>query len=1171
MKADAPLNAAVIAALLKIDLTTEMHHRGIGMRHLGALRAMFWHKLHATATPITQKRRVEFSSDPTLDLERGGVIRCGDEDQFVISANPDDEFSTKAVTLTKRFPRASVRNMTVWTGKVTDCTNSREVRAFLLAEMVARTLKNLLRRYQRAITQRVEANVALVHESILLHVLNSMSGSHVRSEQFWNTELLPALTLRFGDRAVSYGERFNLRAQVRPLLPYVLKRLCSMLHIVLNADVRAPALPSVGYNPDDDVEVAADGANVAAEGAAQKRRVGRVARRTLAESKAKVRAARAGKDPSTAGKGARGGAMARGAGPHRLPLLLRKPGTSVVEAKTSSALERFEAQPEGFVFTHADVADCDARPRVKHNMVLLEYAQAALVSAYARAENQLTYPDYVLKDDPVAYWRLNERQLSRRAKSLGRLNRPARIPKAVEIEVRLKPGEGLANEPEDGNRVMRFHPKAKGSLAVPYAVQLVPLNPTQGFSVEMWARCDGGDGHVRVGMKSGRYMLGLMKSREWCFSVYCGDVDVEVTVTGPRATFGKWTYVVGTYDGTLMRLYVDAQLVAACDLYKEANAKTSADDDSNKDGLKKVAEQERARLEQTKKDVKQAFKAYCVTPKGSARIRREAKRIKDKSDIRARLSTARQAAHFVGFKAVALEEATVQVKEQIHQEMLDEAVAKVHAEFEFRRDQMVKDVAYAKQGGSETARTPLYIGAGPVTGRHKYGNNFWHGLLCHVAVYSVGMHRDRIAGHYRRGLVSTDLEAQRLFGLANDRFRAALLDDPENHVVLTKYARSLCQSVRDEMRLTDHTHKDTIRFHALIREAATHFMRRRNVAGLCTLLEHMPALAACGDLACDVYDALCAVEPLLATGVDVRYNDRAYFMGGGVELDGSSEVSRESLLKAAEADAKAEGRSEPVDAAEAQAERYRDMRDMASNQDAKGQEGALNLTIGRRGSTADGTPGNGEESKANGAPGRELLRLGTFAGYKYDRDIMSMLRFVPSRYKLPNSNDSRKLRTAARMYQAVLSRNPRAYGDVPLDWVKKLRTPGAVVAVVRVWEQELDAGVLDLTMGASMTEAEAATILSYHRSLRVLDATGCEGITDAAASELSEGLQKMQKLVLAKCPRLTDKVLQTLAYRFDRLATLDLSGCPYVIVPARVLLTRAVADRYARVVSQECV
>lgn len=63
----------------------------------------------------------------------------------------------------------------------------------------------------------------------------------------------------------------------------------------------------------------------------------------------------------------------------------------------------------------------------------------------------------------------------------------------------------MCNEPEDGNRAMQFAPSKKTSLQVPYAVQLVPLNPTQGFSVEMWGRCDGGDGHVRLGMKSGRY------------------------------------------------------------------------------------------------------------------------------------------------------------------------------------------------------------------------------------------------------------------------------------------------------------------------------------------------------------------------------------------------------------------------------------------------------------------------------------------------------------------------------------------------------------------------------------------------------------------------------------------------------------------------------------------
>ena len=116
---------------------------------------------------------------------------------------------------------------------------------------------------------------------------------------------------------------------------------------------------------------------------------------------------------------------------------------------------------------------------------------------------------------------------------------------------------------------------------------------------------------------------------------------------------------------------------------------------------------------------------------------------------------------------------------------------------------------------------------------------------------------------------------------------------------------------------------------------------------------------------------------------------------------------------------------------------------------------------------------------------------------------------------------------------------------MPLDWLKKLRTPGAIVAVVRVWEQELDSNVLDLTLGSTMTEGEASIILSYHRTLRVLNATACEGITDKSAVELSEGLQNMQTLVLAKCPKLSDQTLQTLAFRFERLSKLDLDGCPY--------------------------
>lgn len=67
--------------------------------------------------------------------------------------------------------------------------------------------------------------------------------------------------------------------------------------------------------------------------------------------------------------------------------------------------------------------------------------------------------------------------------------------------------------------------------------------------------------------------------------------------------------------------------------------------------------------------------------------------------------------------------------------------------------------------------------------------------MCHIAVFSISLHRDRIAAHFRRGTVMTHLESQRLFGISIDRFRAALLDDPENHVVLTKCVRP-CEVVR---------------------------------------------------------------------------------------------------------------------------------------------------------------------------------------------------------------------------------------------------------------------------------------------------------------------------------------------------------------------------------------
>lgn len=71
---DGRIHPSVLDALCSVELGDEMHFRGIPMRHLGFIRAHFWHRLYATCTPVTQQRRLQFSSDPTLDIGRGAKV-----------------------------------------------------------------------------------------------------------------------------------------------------------------------------------------------------------------------------------------------------------------------------------------------------------------------------------------------------------------------------------------------------------------------------------------------------------------------------------------------------------------------------------------------------------------------------------------------------------------------------------------------------------------------------------------------------------------------------------------------------------------------------------------------------------------------------------------------------------------------------------------------------------------------------------------------------------------------------------------------------------------------------------------------------------------------------------------------------------------------------------------
>lgn len=93
------------------------------------------------------------------------------------------------------------------------------------------------------------------------------------------------------------------------------------------------------------------------------------------------------------------------------------------------------------------------------------------------------------------------------------------------------------------------------------------LNPSV-FSVECWTLVRGGSGTFRSPVTSRNAATGIAEG----FAFYAGSDDrwqfvlgngtAWVTLTGPAVTLHEWAHLVGTYDGSTARFYVNGALVA---------------------------------------------------------------------------------------------------------------------------------------------------------------------------------------------------------------------------------------------------------------------------------------------------------------------------------------------------------------------------------------------------------------------------------------------------------------------------------------------------------------------------------------------------------------------------------------------------------------------------------
>ena len=228
------------------------------------------------------------------------------------------------------------------------------------------------------------------------------------------------------------------------------------------------------------------------------------------------------------------------------------------------AFDDSTAQSPSFQYTTAGTYI--VRLRVTDNQGASDDSDPVTITAQSPG-GSLTYSQQILSDSPAAYWRLGEASGTTAADSSGAnrtgsyLNTPTLgLPGALTGDANTAAGFNGTNE----------------YVSVPYAAALNPAS----FTVEAWAYVTGGQGTYRslvtsrdiVGGVARGYILYASQDDTW--QLWTGSGGFHV-VGGPPVQLNTWTHLVGTYDGSIARLYVNGVLADSAPVpYQQNTAKT---------------------------------------------------------------------------------------------------------------------------------------------------------------------------------------------------------------------------------------------------------------------------------------------------------------------------------------------------------------------------------------------------------------------------------------------------------------------------------------------------------------------------------------------------------------------------------------------------------------------
>lgn len=220
----------------------------------------------------------------------------------------------------------------------------------------------------------------------------------------------------------------------------------------------------------------------------------------------------------------------------------------------------------------------------------------------------------------------------------------------------------------------------------------------------------------------------------------------------------EFQHVVCTFDGTIVRCYVNAVLHAAVEVEMVIQSKIKASFDKISDQYQHMDAEEREEREQMKLEAQREAKDYFLTKEGTIYLNTTVAAILESTDfIKNHLDLSNERKET---PSELRKEALHQAKTKYTTELYLKKVQEIAEKYYRLREEMKQRVHYDEETNILSMRKNLMIGDDEET-KDATGSNPFVGHLSNIAIYATCLSHDRIRIHYLSATNDKTLDATR--------------------------------------------------------------------------------------------------------------------------------------------------------------------------------------------------------------------------------------------------------------------------------------------------------------------------------------------------------------------------------------------------------------------------